>query len=71
MTFCLNSLLLEIHVCFYLIFIDVGKSNILQQFVNHKFRGDHLITIGVEFLNKTINVSDKIIQIQVWDTVIF
>jgi GTPase SAR1 family protein len=50
--------------------IDVGKSNMLTQFMNDKFRGDHVITIGVEFLTKTIQIDKKDVQIQVWDTVI-
>jgi GTPase SAR1 family protein len=37
--------------------------------MHSKFRGDHIITIGVEFLTKTIKVEKKDIQIQVWDTV--
>ena len=50
----------------------VGKSNILLQFSQKKFKTDHEITIGVEFGAKNISIGDdKIYRIQIWDTVIF
>lgn len=49
----------------------VGKSNILMQYTNKKFRFEHEITIGVEFMAKNIIIDDKNIRIQVWDTVKF
>ena len=48
--------------------IAVGKSCILLQFTNNKFREQHDITIGVEFDSKTIEVNGKIIKLQIWDT---
>jgi hypothetical protein len=48
----------------------VGKSNILLQFSQKKFKSDHEITIGVEFGAKNISVGDdKVYRIQIWDTV--
>jgi Ras-related protein Rab-2A len=47
----------------------VGKSNILIQFTQKKFKLEHEITIGVEFMAKNIIIDDKILRIQVWDTV--
>ena len=47
---------------------NVGKTSIVQQFVNHKFEETYEETIGVEFLNKTFKVNDKIIKIEIWDT---
>ena len=46
----------------------MGKSCILLQFSQNKFREQHEITIGVEFESKTIEVNGKIIKIQIWDT---
>ena len=48
--------------------IAVGKSCILLQFTENKFREQHEITIGVEFEAKTIEIDGKLIKIQVWDT---
>jgi Ras-related protein Rab-2A len=47
----------------------VGKSCLLLQFSDRRFRADHDVTIGVEFGAKTISVEDKTLKIQVWDTV--
>jgi len=46
----------------------VGKSCILLQFTDHKFRHQHELTIGVEFGGKTIEVKNKQVKIQIWDT---
>jgi GTPase SAR1 family protein len=50
-------------------FLDVGKSNLLIQYTQRKFRGEHEITIGCEFMAKNIIVNEKNIRVQVWDTV--
>ena len=46
----------------------VGKSCILLQFTDNKFRVQHELTIGVEFGAKTIELNNKTIKIQRWDT---
>jgi len=46
----------------------VGKSCILLQFTDNKFRHVHELTIGVEFGAKTIDIDNKLIKIQIWDT---
>ena len=48
----------------------VGKSCLLLQFTDNKFRHQHELTIGVEFGTKTLEVDSKIIKVQIWDTVI-
>ena len=48
--------------------IAVGKSCILLQFTDKKFRVEHEITVGVEFGAKTIELNRKVIKIQIWDT---
>ena len=48
--------------------IAVGKSCILLQFTDNKFRYQHELTIGVEFGAKTIDINGKSIKIQIWDT---
>lgn len=49
--------------------LAVGKSCILLQFTDNKFRNQHELTIGVEFGAKTIDIEGKIVKIQIWDTV--
>jgi small GTP-binding protein len=46
----------------------VGKSCILLQFTDNKFRHQHELTIGVEFGAKSIQINGKTIKIQIWDT---
>jgi small GTP-binding protein len=46
----------------------VGKSCLLLQFTDNKFRHQHELTIGVEFGAKSIEIDSKIIKIQIWDT---
>ena len=47
---------------------SVGKSCILLQFLEKKFKFDHDTTIGVEFGSKVISVNDKQVKLQIWDT---
>merc|ERR1712036_162424 len=46
----------------------VGKSCLLLQFTDKRFRTDHDLTIGVEFGARVVNVEDKQIKLQIWDT---
>lgn len=47
----------------------VGKSCFLLQFTDQRFQNIHDMTIGVEFGSRTINLNDKVIKLQIWDTV--
>jgi Ras-related protein Rab-2A len=53
---------------YHLFNLVVGKSNILLQFSQKKFKSDHEITIGVEFGAKNVGIEDKVYRIQIWDT---
>jgi len=46
----------------------VGKSCLLLQFIDKRFRQKHEVTIGVEFGARMINVDGKNIKLQIWDT---
>ncbi|EGR31194.1 hypothetical protein IMG5_116200 [Ichthyophthirius multifiliis] len=46
----------------------VGKSCLLSQFTEGRFKKEHDATIGVEFGSKNILVNDTVIKIQIWDT---
>lgn len=47
----------------------VGKSCLLLQFTDHRFKPDHDLTVGVEFGSRTVTLSGTSVKIQVWDTV--
>jgi len=46
----------------------VGKSCLLLQFTDKRFRHDHDLTIGVEFGTRLMNVDNELIKLQIWDT---
>jgi len=46
----------------------VGKSCLLHQFIENKFKEESSHTIGVEFGSKIINVTNKSLKLQIWDT---
>merc|ERR1712039_711147 len=46
----------------------VGKSCLLLQFTDKRFQPVHDLTIGVEFGARLINIENKQIKLQIWDT---
>lgn len=54
-----------------LILIGVGKSCLLLQFTDKRFQPVHDLTIGVEFGARMINIGEKQVKLQIWDTVHF
>jgi len=46
----------------------VGKSCIMKRVVSNSFEEHSFHTIGVEFLNKEINVAGQLYTLQIWDT---
>jgi Ras-related protein Rab-2A len=47
----------------------VGKSCLLNQFLNNKFIEEYEVTVGVEFGAKTIELKDQTrVKLQIWDT---
>ena len=47
---------------------SVGKSCILNQFLNNNFNEEYDITVGVEFGAKTIDINGRMAKLQIWDT---
>ncbi|KAG8549036.1 hypothetical protein GDO81_023006, partial [Engystomops pustulosus] len=45
-----------------------GKSCLLHQFIESKFKQDSNHTIGVEFGSRIVNVGGKSLKLQIWDT---
>ncbi|MCQ2815791.1 MAG: Rab family GTPase [archaeon] len=48
--------------------VAVGKSSIVQRFVNGKFSHLHQPTLGALFLTKQVQSGDRIIKFEIWDT---
>ncbi|CAL6050273.1 Rab1a [Hexamita inflata] len=46
----------------------VGKTSLLEYFVNEKFSALYKPTIGTDFLSKEIKINDQTIKLQIWDT---
>ncbi|CAF1454986.1 unnamed protein product [Adineta steineri] len=48
--------------------VSTGKSCILHQFLENKFRNESAHTIGAEFGSKLLAVGKRNIKLQIWDT---
>jgi Ras-related protein Rab-7A len=46
----------------------VGKTSLMNQFVNKKFSNQYKATIGADFLTKEVLVDDRLVTMQIWDT---
>ena len=50
---------------------NTGKSAILNRLVYDKFTEAYTVTVGVEYGSKEIEVDGEIVQLQIWDSVVF
>lgn len=46
----------------------VGKTSLMNMFVNKKFSNAYKATIGADFLTKQVAVDDRLVTMQIWDT---
>jgi len=46
----------------------VGKTSLMNQYVNKKFSSQYKATIGADFLTKEMQVDDRLVTMQIWDT---
>ena len=46
----------------------VGKTSLMNQFVNKKFSNQYKATIGADFLTKEVEVDGRMVTMQIWDT---
>lgn len=46
----------------------VGKTSLMNQYVNKKFSNQYKATIGADFLTKEVMVGDRLVTMQIWDT---
>lgn len=59
------------HLTFLVVLIGdsgVGKTNLLGRFTRNEFNLESKSTIGVEFATRSIQVDNKVIKAQIWDT---
>ena len=47
---------------------SVGKSTIMSRFAEQKFIQYDFTTIGIDFKIRTIDINDKKVKLQIWDT---
>jgi len=46
----------------------VGKTALMNRYVEDKFSHHYKSTIGADFLTKEVNIDDKLVSLQIWDT---
>ncbi|CAL9165952.1 unnamed protein product [Musa hybrid cultivar] len=46
----------------------VGKTSLMNQYVNRKFSIQYKATIGADFLTKEVQIDDRLFTLQIWDT---
>ena len=46
----------------------VGKTSIINRFLNNSYDTVYQATIGIDFLSKIYSVDNKSIKLQLWDT---
>ncbi|XP_019192999.1 PREDICTED: ras-related protein Rab7-like [Ipomoea nil] len=46
----------------------VGKTSLMNQYVNGKFSNQYKATIGADFLTKEVQFEDRLYTLQIWDT---
>ncbi|KFG54164.1 putative Rab7-like protein [Toxoplasma gondii FOU] len=49
----------------------VGKTSLMNQYVNKKFSNQYKATIGADFLTKDVVIDDKEVTVQIWDTAVW
>lgn len=46
----------------------VGKTSLMNQYVNKRFSSQYKATIGADFLTKEVMIDEKLVTLQIWDT---
>merc|ERR1711861_77502 len=47
---------------------SVGKTSLMNQYVNEKFNTQYKATIGADFLTKEVSLEERVVTMQIWDT---
>ncbi|KKA27033.1 hypothetical protein TD95_004346 [Thielaviopsis punctulata] len=71
-----SALILPARLALRLVFLQViilgdsgvGKTSLMNQYVNKKFSASYKATIGADFLTREVLVDDRQVTMQLWDT---
>ena len=47
----------------------VGKTSLINQYINNQFEADYLMTIGNDKTTKEITIDEKKVTLEIWDTI--
>lgn len=47
---------------------SVGKTSLLKKYCKNEFSNSYIITVGIDFQVKILDINNKKIKIQIWDT---
>ena len=48
---------------------QVGKTSLINQYVNNEFDGDYLMTIGNDKMTKDIKINEEQLKLEIWDSI--
>ena len=48
---------------------QVGKTSLINQYINNQFEADYLMTIGNDKTTKEITIDEKKVTLEIWDTI--
>jgi len=46
----------------------VGKTSLLNQYVNGRYTQQYRATVGADFMAKEVMIDDRVVNLQIWDT---
>jgi len=46
----------------------VGKTSLMDRYVNKKWTAQYKATIGADFLTKEVDLGGEVVTLQIWDT---
>lgn len=61
----LNTVIETAYLVFFVFLYRVGKTSLMNQYVNKKFSNQYKATIGADFLTKEVMVDDRLVTMQV------
>jgi GTPase SAR1 family protein len=56
---------LTLSIYLFALFASVGKTSLMNQYVNQRFSSQYKATIGADFLTKEVMIDDKLVTLQV------
>lgn len=60
-----NTVVETAYLVFFISLYRVGKTSLMNQYVNKKFSNQYKATIGADFLTKEVMVDDRLVTMQV------